>query len=168
MPKHSPIHDPSVSPSESDRKQRDLAENGASVESTPPKKRRRFTASEKLRLLKAAEAALASGEHRVCHHSVTTLHMRAGQESAPSTGLREYAVSRGSTGLEPYDALGDRGVGDVRVVLGHGVVGLVKGVLRALRCEVGLPPVPTNVPNLLSLFATSAGMHDDRACVGVI
>ncbi len=32
------------------------------MESTPPTKRRRFAASEKLRLLKAAQAALASGE----------------------------------------------------------------------------------------------------------
>jgi hypothetical protein len=62
VPKPSPILDPSIPPSESDRKQRDLAVSGASVESAPPKKRRRFAASEKLRLLKAAEAALASGE----------------------------------------------------------------------------------------------------------
>ena len=51
MPKPSPILVPSISPSESDRKQRDLAVSGASVESSPPKKRRRFSASEKLRLV---------------------------------------------------------------------------------------------------------------------
>jgi hypothetical protein len=36
--------------------------NSASQESVPSKTRRQFTASEKLRLVKAAEAALASGE----------------------------------------------------------------------------------------------------------
>ncbi len=36
--------------------------SGASLESVPPKTRRRFPASEKLRLVKAAEAAVASGE----------------------------------------------------------------------------------------------------------
>ena len=61
MPKPFSILDPQRPPSESDRKPRDLGVSGASVESTPPKKRRRFTASEKLRLLKAAEVALASG-----------------------------------------------------------------------------------------------------------
>jgi len=54
VPKPSPFLDLENSSSESDRKQRDLAVSGASVESTPPKKRRRFAASEKLRLLNAA------------------------------------------------------------------------------------------------------------------
>lgn len=36
--------------------------NSASQESVPSKARRQFTASEKLRLVKAADAALASGE----------------------------------------------------------------------------------------------------------
>ena len=36
--------------------------NNASHESVAPKMRRRFTASEKLRLVKAADVALASGE----------------------------------------------------------------------------------------------------------
>ena len=36
--------------------------NGASHESVAPKMRRQFTASEKLRLVKAADVALASGE----------------------------------------------------------------------------------------------------------
>ena len=36
--------------------------NGASQETVPKKTRRRFSASEKLRIVKAADAALASGE----------------------------------------------------------------------------------------------------------
>jgi hypothetical protein len=62
VPKASSVLDPEISSPESDRKPRDLGVSGASVESTPPRRRRRFSASEKLRLLKAAEAAIASGE----------------------------------------------------------------------------------------------------------
>ena len=97
MPKPSPILDPSIPPSESDRKQRDLAESGASVESTPPKKRRRFSSSEKLRLLKAAEAALASGERG----ALEALLRKEGIYSSHLSAWRQQLGARGATGLAP-------------------------------------------------------------------
>lgn len=97
MPKPSPILDPSIPPSESDRKQRDLAVSGASVESTPPKKRRRFAASEKLRLLKAAEAALATGERG----ALEALLRKEGIYSSHLSAWRQQLGARGTTGLAP-------------------------------------------------------------------
>lgn len=97
MPKPSPILESSTPPSEGDRKQRDLAESGASVESTPPKKRRRFSASEKLRLLKAAEAALASGERG----ALEALLRKEGIYSSHLSAWRQQLGARGATGLAP-------------------------------------------------------------------
>jgi transposase-like protein len=51
-----------VVPAAGERKQREPSANDASQESVAPKMRRQFTASEKLRLVKAADAALASGK----------------------------------------------------------------------------------------------------------
>lgn len=97
MPKPSPILDPSASPSESDRQQRDVALSGASLETTPPKKRRRFTASEKLRLIKAAEAALASGERG----ALEALLRREGIYSSHLSSWRQQLGTRGTAGLTP-------------------------------------------------------------------
>ena len=97
MPKPSPILDPAIPPSESDRKQRDLAVSGASVESTPPKRRRRFTASEKLRLLKAAEAALATGERG----ALEALLRKEGIYSSHLSAWRQQLGARGTVGLAP-------------------------------------------------------------------
>jgi hypothetical protein len=49
-------------PTEGELKRPEPRVKSASQESVPSKTRRKFTASEKLRLVKAAEAALASGE----------------------------------------------------------------------------------------------------------
>ena len=61
MPKSSPIRGREFPAEEAERKQRELGVSGASLESVPRKMRRRFSASEKLRIVKAAEAAVASG-----------------------------------------------------------------------------------------------------------
>ena len=95
MPKPSPILDPSTSSLESDRKRRDLAVSGASVESTPPKRRRRFAASEKLRLLKAADAATASGERG----ALEALLRREGLYSSHLSAWRQQLGARGALGL---------------------------------------------------------------------
>jgi transposase len=95
VPKPFPILDHSIPPSESDRKQRDLAVSGASVESTPPKKRRRFAASEKLRLLKAAEAALATGERG----ALEALLRKEGIYSSHLSAWRQQLGARGASGL---------------------------------------------------------------------
>ena len=95
MPKPFSILDHEIYPSESDRKQRDLAVSGASVESTPPKRRRRFAASEKLRLLKAADAALASGERG----ALEALLRKEGIYSSHLSSWRQQLGARGASGL---------------------------------------------------------------------
>ena len=97
MPKPSPILHHEIPSSEGDRKQRDLAESGASVESTPPKSRRRFTASEKLRLLKAADAALASGERG----ALEALLRKEAIYSSHLSSWRQQVGARGTVGLAP-------------------------------------------------------------------
>ena len=62
MPKPTQVPGREVVPAADERKQRKPSVNDASQESVAPKLRRQFTASEKLRLVKAADAALASGE----------------------------------------------------------------------------------------------------------
>ena len=59
MPQPPQVFESSSDPAESH--QRDLAKRGAAVESVPPRKHRKFTVAEKLRIVKAAEAAVASG-----------------------------------------------------------------------------------------------------------
>lgn len=63
----------------------------------PKKKRRRFTAAEKLRIVKAADAAAASGERG----AVEALTRREGIYSSHLSAWREQLGSRGRAGLEP-------------------------------------------------------------------
>ena len=67
------------------------------MESTPPKKRRRFAASEKLRLLKAAEAALATGERG----ALEALLRKEGIYSSHLSAWRQQLGARGTSGLVP-------------------------------------------------------------------
>ena len=67
------------------------------MESTPPKRRRRFTASEKLRLLKAAEAALATGERG----ALEALLRKEGIYSSHLSAWRQQLGARGTVGLAP-------------------------------------------------------------------
>jgi transposase len=100
VPKSSPILHPSTPPSplsDSERKQRDLAASGASVESTSPKRRRRFAASEKLRLVRAAEAALATGERG----ALEALLRKEGIYSSHLSAWRQQLGARGASGLVP-------------------------------------------------------------------
>jgi transposase len=62
VPKPPKIPGREGAPAGGERKQREPSANDASQESVAPKLRRQFTASEKLRLVKAADAALASGK----------------------------------------------------------------------------------------------------------
>ncbi len=95
MPKPYSILDHETLPSESERKQRELAVSGASVESTPPKRRRRFAASEKLRLLKATDAALASGERG----ALEALLRKEGIYSSHLSSWRQQFGACGASGL---------------------------------------------------------------------
>jgi transposase-like protein len=62
VPKPSQVPSREAAPAEDERKGREPGVNGTSQESVESKMRRQFTASEKLRLVKAADVALASGE----------------------------------------------------------------------------------------------------------
>ena len=61
MPKRSPVS-ARESSSKADERDARAPVSGAAVESVPRKTRRSFSASEKLRLVGAAEAVVASGE----------------------------------------------------------------------------------------------------------
>ena len=82
MPKPSPILAPESPSTEGDHKQRELAESGASVESTPPKPRRRFTAAEKLRLVKAADAAVAPRKEAIYSSHLSSWRQQIGAGGA--------------------------------------------------------------------------------------
>jgi len=69
--------------------------NSASQESVPSKARRQFTASEKLRLVKAAEAALASGERG----ALEALLRKEGIYSSQLSAWRTQLGANGQAGL---------------------------------------------------------------------
>lgn len=71
--------------------------NGAAVESVPPKTRRRYSAAEKLRIVKAAEAALASGERG----ALEALLRREGIYSSHLSAWRQQLGAHGTQGLAP-------------------------------------------------------------------
>lgn len=69
--------------------------SGASLESVSPKSRRRFSASEKLRLVTAAEAAVVSGERG----ALAAMLRMEGIYSSHLTVWRQHLAARGSAGL---------------------------------------------------------------------
>ncbi len=77
------------------RQQRDLGVSGASVESVSPRSRRRFTASEKVRLVKAADAAIASGERG----ALQALLRAEGLDNSHLTSWRGQLASGGTNAL---------------------------------------------------------------------
>ena len=77
--------------------ERELGVSGASLESVPPKTRRQFSASERLRLLKAAEAAVASGERG----ALAALLRREGIYSSHLSAWRQQFGARGAAGRVP-------------------------------------------------------------------
>ena len=96
MPKLS--HDPNHEiPLDDEGKQRDLAVSGASTESVAPGSRRRFTASEKLRVVRAADAAVASGERG----ALQALLRREGLYNSHLTSWRGQLAMGGAGALAP-------------------------------------------------------------------
>ena len=67
------------------------------MECTPPRSRRQFTASEKLRLLKAADAALATGERG----ALEALLRKEAIYSSHLSSWRQQVGVRGAVGLTP-------------------------------------------------------------------
>ena len=71
--------------------------SGAAVESVPPKKRRQYSAAEKLRIVKAADAALASGERG----ALEALLRKEGIYSSHLSAWRQQLGAHGAAGLAP-------------------------------------------------------------------
>ena len=78
-----------------DESEREVGVSGAALESVAPKKRRRFPASEKLRLVKAVEAAIAGGERG----ALEVLLRREGIYSSHLSSWRMQLGARGAAGL---------------------------------------------------------------------
>ena len=93
MPKSSPVHGREKS-IEAERAQRDRGLNGAAVESVAPKTRRRFSPAEKLRLVQAGEAAVASGERG----ALEAFLRQEGIYSSHLSVWRQQLGARGPTG----------------------------------------------------------------------
>lgn len=96
MPKPLLVPGPKSSHDE-ERKQRDLGASGASEESVAPRTRRKFSASEKQRIVKAAAAAVASGERG----ALEALLRKEGIYSSHLSSWRQQLASRGVAGLSP-------------------------------------------------------------------
>lgn len=75
--------------------QKARGESGAAVETVAPKTRRRFAAAEKLRILEAAEAALASGERG----ALEALLRKEGIYSSHLSAWRQQFAAKGREGL---------------------------------------------------------------------
>ena len=95
MPKPTQVPDREVAPAEGERKRHEPRVNSPSQESLPGKTRRQFTASEKLRLVKAAEAALASGERG----ALEAMLRKEGIYSSQLSAWRTQFGARGEAGL---------------------------------------------------------------------
>jgi len=95
VPKPPQVSDHENSPAKSEHKQRDRGLSGASLESVAPKRRRQFGPAERLRLLKAADAAIASGERG----ALQALLRREGIYSSHIFTWRRQLAARGSAGL---------------------------------------------------------------------
>lgn len=71
--------------------------SGAAIETVAPRRRRRFSAADKLRILKAAEAALASGERG----ALEALLRKEGIYSSHLSAWRQQLATAGNQGLAP-------------------------------------------------------------------
>jgi transposase-like protein len=95
VPKPPQVPGREIAPAEGERKQHEPRVNSASQESVPSKTRRQFTASEKLRLVKAAEAALASGKRG----ALEAMLREEGIYSSQLSAWRMQFGARGAAGL---------------------------------------------------------------------
>lgn len=95
-PQHTPGPD---EPHKEEREQRDLSVSGASVESVPRRRRRKFTAAEKLRVIKAADAAIASGQRGALEallrkEAIYSSHLGAWRRQLEAHGTAGLAVRK--------------------------------------------------------------------------
>ena len=96
MPKPSVVRDPEYAV-ESERRQRALGASGAAVETKPRRTRRVFSAAEKLRIVKKADACLASGERG----ALEGMLREEGIYSSLLSTWRGQLDAQGASGLEP-------------------------------------------------------------------
>jgi transposase len=82
---------------EIEQRQRALGVSGATVETQPRRTRRVFTAAEKLRIVKKADACAASGERG----AIEALLREEGLYSSALSTWRAQLSARGAGGLEP-------------------------------------------------------------------
>jgi transposase-like protein len=85
---------------EIDQHQRKLGASGAAVETKPPRRRRTFGAAEKLRVVKKANACIASGKRG----ALETLLRKEGIYSSTLSAWRGQLGLFGAAGLEPGKA----------------------------------------------------------------
>lgn len=98
MPKPFHVPGPELSPGDEVREHDNASGlTGASLESVPKKRRKRYSASEKLRIVKAANAAVASGKRG----ALEELLRREGIYSSHLSAWREQLGTRGEAGLAP-------------------------------------------------------------------
>jgi transposase len=99
LPKPSVVRDPEKA-IESERRQRALGASGAAVETQPRRTRRVFSAAEKLRIVKKADACLASGERG----ALEGMLREEGIYSSALSTWRGQLGALGASGLEPRKA----------------------------------------------------------------
>jgi transposase len=85
---------------ETDQHQRKLGASGAAVETKPRRGRRTFSAADKLRIVKKANACIASGERG----ALETLLRKEGVYSSRLSAWRAQLGLSGPAGLEPGKA----------------------------------------------------------------
>ena len=96
MPKPFHVPGPELSPGDEVREHDDVSGlTGASLESVPKRKRKKFSASEKLRIVRAASAAVASGKRG----ALEELLRKEGIYSSHLSAWREQLGARGEAGL---------------------------------------------------------------------
>jgi transposase len=96
VPKSSPIRD-GADAAKSEQRERERGASGAAVESVAKRTRRTFTAADKLRIVKRADACLASGKRG----ALGALLREEGVYSSLLGAWRTQLSARGSEGLEP-------------------------------------------------------------------
>ena len=99
MPKTSPVPVREIRP-EAERRQQALGASGASVETTPKRRKRTFSAAEKLRIVKKADACIASGERG----ALEAMLREEGLYSSALSAWRGQLGRQGAAGLEPRKA----------------------------------------------------------------
>jgi transposase len=85
---------------EAEQRQRTLGASGAAVETTPKRTRRVFSAADKLRLVKRADACIASGERG----ALEAMLRQEGLYSSALSAWRGQLGKQGAAGLEARKA----------------------------------------------------------------